>query len=103
MKVPLTIEQKRQLAGWLTREKDYLLSVRSMAQKIQIPAVTGSLDIICSDLEMTNRMRFTLRPDGEPDFQEEDLQTVLEIAGRNRFPDKEDFWNGIKTLLTPLV
>jgi len=103
MIINLNIEQRRQLAGWLTREKDYLMSTEAMAEKIQIPAVSGSLELVSNDLDSVERMRFALRPDGRLDFLDDDLQIVLEVAERNRFPDKEDFWNGMKALLTPLV
>ncbi len=92
--------QKRQLAGWLRWEKDYLLSIRSMARCILIPTVSGSLEIISNDLDVANRMRFALRPDGDPDFLREDCETVLEVANHNRYPDKAEFWNEMKNCMS---
>ena len=103
MIINLNIEQKRQLAGWLTREKDFLLSIEAMAEKIQIPAVSGSLELISNDLDSVEKMRFALRPDGRLDFLDDDLQIVLEVAEKNKFADKRDFWNDIRALLTPLL
>lgn len=103
MNVDMTVDQKRQLAGWLMREKDYLLSIRALARTILLPSVTGSEEMISSDLEMVNRMRYALRPEGSPDFQEEDMQTVVEVADRNRFQDKEAFWNEIKSLFKQAI
>ncbi len=100
MIIYLTEALQRQMAGWLIWEKDHLLSIRSMSRNILIPTVTGSLEIISNDLEMANRMRFALRPDGNPDFQEEDCQTVLEIASNNRYEDKVEFWNAMKVAMT---
>ena len=97
--VPLMVEQRRQLSAWLMREKDHIISMRALGRSILIPSVTGSLDIVSNDLEMVNRMRFALRKITEdPDFLEEDLQTVIEVAEKNKFEDKEQFWSEIRSI-----
>ena len=73
--------------------------MRELSRSILIPSVTCSLDIVSNDLEMVNRMRFSLRKIAEdPDFLEEDLQTVIEVAEKNKFEDKEQFWNDTKSI-----
>ncbi len=99
MIVSLNLTQKKMLGGWLTREKDHLMSIRALARTIVIPAATGSLEVISNDYDMVERLRFALRTDGSPDFLEEDVMTLIDIASSNRFADREEFWAEMKTVL----
>lgn len=100
MIVPLSKEQKQQLGGWLTREKDYLLSIQSMCKAIVFPGVTGLLELATNDLDTVYRLRTALRTEGDPDLMLEDVEVLIEIAAGNKFPDKKEFWQGIQAAIS---
>jgi hypothetical protein len=91
-------DQKSQLAGWLNREKDYLLSVRSMATQILTPEITGTLELIKQDLEFVVRVRSAIRDtdNDEPiELSEQDSETLIDIGRGNKYANRAEFWRGI--------
>jgi hypothetical protein len=96
--VNLTSDQKAQLVGWLNREKDHLLSVKSMAEKIQVPKVTGTLELIRNDLEFVVRVRAAIREtdDNTPvEISTADSETLVDVARDNTYANREEFWKGV--------
>ena len=91
-------DQKAQLVGWLNREKDYLLSIRSMASQIIVPDVTGTLELIKRDLEFIVRVRSAVR-DQEDDqlveLSDEDTDTLIDVGRNNKYSNRDVFWKGI--------
>ena len=93
-----TQDQKSQLAGWLNREKDFMLSVRSMASQILIPDITGTLELIKQDFEFIIRVREAIRDthDDEPiEISEQDIETLIDIGRGNKYANRAEFWKGI--------
>ena len=94
--VTLTSDQKAQLIGWLNREKDHLLSILAMADRIVVRRVTGLMDIIKLDYDFVTRLRSTLRGDElEVDHPVQDITILLDVANANHYADKKALWKGI--------
>jgi hypothetical protein len=94
-------EQKAQMIGWLNREKDHLLSITSMAERIILPRVSGTLDCARNDLECVNRLRSTFRDDTlEIELSDQDVETLIDIASTNQYADRVSFWKSITKTLT---
>jgi len=94
--IRLTNDQKAQLMGWLRREKDHLLSIDAMAERILIPHITGSLDCIKSDLEFATHLRASIRGEDEVvDLTDQDVENLVDIAAKNQFENKVEFWKSI--------
>lgn len=104
--IRFTDDQKRQLVGWLNGEKDLLVSLESIARRIVIPRVTGSLDLITDDLlfvrrvhqsiSMYNRTGERVRgPSDSVELSNQDMETLVDIARSNRYEDREPFWRSI--------
>lgn len=94
----LAPDQKAQLKGWLNREKDYLLSIKSMAQQIIVPSVTDTLELIKRDFEFIFRVREAVPPEGDDspiELADEDLETLIDVARSNRYANRDVFWRGI--------
>jgi len=96
-KIPLTSEQKAQLVGFLNREHDHGIALRSLARQVIIPGATGSLELISNDYEWIVRVRETIKKSREdqPDLSLSDVETLEVIARSNVYRDREDFWNSI--------
>ena len=100
-KIQLTNDLKAQLIGWLNREKDHLLSIKAMAERIIIPGVTGSLNLIQADLDYVVRLRRLLREhDLEIDLSPEDTETLVDIAVANQYENRRGFWGAVKEAIT---
>lgn len=94
--VTLSNEQKAQLIGWLNREKDYLLSIDSMALRIIIPRATGTSDFIKNDLDFAIRLRSTLRgQDPTTELSVQDAETLVDVARANDYSNRAEFWKSI--------
>lgn len=96
--INFTDDQKSQLVGWLNREKDHLLSVKSMAEKVIVPAVTGTLELIKNDLEFVVRVRTAIRTVERTDPVEmsfQDCEILVDVARANTYANREEFWTGI--------
>lgn len=104
--ITFTDDQKRQLVGWLNNEKDYLLSATTMSERILIPRVTGTLELLLSDLEFVRRLRRTIKgydengvptraPDDKVELSYQDTETLVDIARSNRYENREVFWRSI--------
>lgn len=96
MIIPLTETQLKMLIGWLHREKDYLLSIRSMARSIILPQVDGSEEILSNTLETVNRIRIDLIRTSQLHVSEEDAELLLDSAEKNSFAEKQPFWDELK-------
>lgn len=104
-KFVLTHSQKAQLVSWLNREKDYLLSCRSIAQQILTPRVTGTLELISNDLDFVTRVREEVK-DEDPSLgpmpvllSDDDIQAIIDIGHANTYPKLQSFWNEIIEVL----
>lgn len=94
--VNLTNDQKAQLVGWLNRENDFLLSMKSMGERCIIPRATGTLELVSNDYEWIQRVRRSIKESTEGvDVSEQDIETLVEIARSNKYSDRETFWRGI--------
>lgn len=96
--VSFTDDQKSQLVGWLNREKDHLLSIKSMAEKIILPGVTGTLELIKQDLDFVVRVRTAIRTvdrDAPIDLSLQDREALVDVARSNTYANRESFWKGI--------
>jgi len=97
----LTSAQKAQLIGWLNREKDYLLSVLFVSEKLIVPRVRGTLDCIWNDLSFVTRLRTLVRASTDTILLDQaDAETLLDVAQSNQFEDRREFWEGIAKALT---
>lgn len=98
--ITLTNDQKAQLIGWLNREKDYLLSIVAMSDRILLPRVSGGLDVVKNDLDYVTRLRETLRnSDLELELTIEDIEILSDVAAKNPYPNRRDFWTSITKVL----
>jgi uncharacterized protein YigA (DUF484 family) len=94
--INLTNEQKAQLVGWLNREKDFLLSVKAMAERVMIPASTGTLELIKRDLEFAIRLRGSIRGlEDAIEMSDQDVETLLDVARANTYDNRAVFWKSI--------
>lgn len=94
--INLSSDLKAQLIGWLHREKDSLLSIVAIAERIVIPGVTGTLDLARTDLDFVMRVRSAIRGMDTPvDLSPQDLETLLDIARSNVFPERAGFWTEV--------
>ena len=96
--IHFTEVQKAQLVGWLNREKDYMLSVKSMAEKIILPGVTGTLELIRNDFDFVMRVRaaFHTKNRAEPvEMSVQDGETLVDVARANPYANREHFWRSI--------
>ena len=99
----LTTDQRAQLGGFLNREKDFLMSISAMADRIVTPGVTGTIELIRNDYEFVERLRKSLRNvrSGNPALaeivylSEADLDTLANIDASNKFADRAPFWRSI--------
>ena len=93
----LTNDQKAQLVGWLNREKDFLLSIKAMAERIVIPSVTQTLELIKRDLEFVIRLRTAIRESDTPAVEISDLdsETLVDVARSNNYVNRDEFWRSI--------
>ena len=98
--ITLTNDQKAQLMGWLKREKDYLLSIVSMSERILLPRVSGALEFVKNDLDYVSRLRDTLRNSGlELELTIEDIEILADVAAKNPYDNRRDFWTSISRAL----
>ena len=91
-------DQKSQLVGWLNREKDHMLSVKSMADKIILPGVTGTLELIKQDLEFVIRVRTAIRTverDDPVELSIQDCETLVDVGRANNYSNRDEFWKSI--------
>ena len=97
----LSKAERSQFIGWMHREKDFLLSIVSMAQHILVPRVTESLTMVQEDLALTRDLIDKTYQTGEGPIeltaQETDL--LLGIAPLNRLPEREALWSEITSQL----
>lgn len=95
--VYLSNEQKAQLVGWLNREKDHLLSIVSMAERIIIPGATGTLELAKNDLEFASRLRLSLRNRESSiiSLSDDDAETLVQVARANKLEERDAFWSGV--------
>lgn len=99
--IRFTNDQKAQLIGWLNREKDHLLSMNSMADRIIIPRVTGALSCIKGDLDFVTRLRSALRGSNEStELSVQDSESLMAVAQANEYDDRIDFWKSIERVLS---
>lgn len=95
--ITLSNDLKAQLIGWLNREKDFLLSIDSMAERIITLRRTGTLDCIKADLDAVTKLRLTLRgPDVESEITEEEADMLIDAAELNPYNNRIQFWDTIK-------
>ncbi len=95
--IPLASDQKAQLVGWVNREKDFMMSIRAMAERIIMPRATGTLELIKNDYEWLERVKESVKEsgDGPVDLGESDVETLVEIARANNYADRREFWRSI--------
>ncbi len=95
--LPLTSEQKAQLVGFLNREHDHGIAMRSIARDAIIPGAMGSLEMISSDYEWILRVRETIRKSREvdPELSLSDIETLEIIARANPYKDRDELWSGV--------
>ena len=95
--ITLTNDQKAQLIGWLNREKDQLLSIVAICERIVTPRRTGTLDCAQNDLDSVINLRLKLRG-GEltTEITEEEQDMLVDASHANRYADKAAFWRGIE-------
>lgn len=94
--VTLTNEKKAQLVGWLNREKDFLLSIKAMAERIMVPDATGTLELIRRDLEFVIRVRTAIRGAEDPvDLTDDDIEALVTVARKNTYDNRAVFWRSI--------
>lgn len=95
----LTSNQKAQLVGWLNREHDYSLSIKSMAERCILPGATGTLELIRENYEWIIRVRETIKQSRNTDTElsEQDLETLMEVARANTYSDRAELWKSVIT------
>lgn len=97
-KVALTPMQRVELSKWINREKDYTLSIKSMAEKIHTLRVRSTLDLIKDDYELINHIRGAIKADS-PDLSHDAIALLTNVAASNRFPEEEPFWRSLADTL----
>ncbi len=99
--ITLTHEQRSDFLRWLNREKDFLLSVQSIALRTLTNHVTGSLEAIRGDLDFIRRVRETCWrcTENTISLSSDDIDILIDIAGQNTLVEKQPFWDGLKELL----
>ena len=98
--ITLTPDTYRSFQSFLHREKDFLLSIRSMSQDILTPKGTGSVELISADLELIKRLQSGLRSDWSLTLTEADADLLLEIGSHNKFSDRQELWNELDEKIT---
>lgn len=96
-KLPLSNDQKAQIVGFLNREHDHGIAIRSIARDAIIPGAMGTLELISSDYEWILRVRETIRKSREddPELSHSDIETLEIIARANPYKDREVLWTGV--------
>ena len=99
--VDLTDAQKAQIIGWLHREKDYLLSIKSMAERVLTPRTTGTLELARNDYDFVVRLLDAIyHREGPVELSDSDCETLDDIAQANPYPDRAMFWRGVSDAVT---
>lgn len=98
--INFTNDLKMQLRGWLNREKDYILSIDAMAGRVLVPRVTGTIDVIKSDLDFVFRLRDSLREDGPTEMSSSDVETLIDVAEANPYDNRVAMWKGVTAALS---
>lgn len=99
IELPITDDQRAQLIGWVNREKDHLLSIVAMGERIITTKVTGSLDASRTDLHFLTNLRSAAYAQGGLRLTPEDVELLSDIAGANKFPNRERFWREIQDVI----
>ena len=70
-----------------------------MSERVILPRVTGTLELAKNDLEFLTRLRNTLRnSDLTVQLSTEDIETIAEVAGKNQWENRKEFWLSIERL-----
>lgn len=95
--LPLLGDQKAQIVGFLNREHDHGIALRSIARDAIIPGAMGSLELISSDYEWILRVRETIRKsrDTDPELSVVDIEILEIIARANPYKDRDELWTGV--------
>lgn len=95
--IALSSNQKAQLVGWVNREKDFMMSIRAMSERIITPRATGTLELIKNDYEWLERIKLSVKEsgDGPVDLAESDVETLVEVARANNYADRREFWRSV--------
>jgi hypothetical protein len=67
-----------------------------MAERVMIPASTGTLELIKRDLEFAIRLRGSIRGlEDAIEMSDQDVETLLDVARANTYDNRAVFWKSI--------